>query len=94
MFRAGGEFICISFDSAGRIVSRGLGFGRFSDVARNLQDEFSAKQFDMGGALIAAPSLFPNELSEVVRDALMLRLPYSVAKTLSPHERAAWGSGA
>jgi hypothetical protein len=91
-FRAPGEYITISFDAAGRIVERGVRYGLFRQVASDLQDAAHAGRdpYELGGALITVPSLFPNELSEVVRDALVLRLPPAVGKLLRPHETAAW----
>jgi hypothetical protein len=96
MFRAGGEFVTITFDATGRINERGLGFGRFAQVAQQLQDQADGDRngYDMGGAIIVTPFLYPADVSEIVRDALMLRLPPSLTRTLTPHQAAAWSRGA
>lgn len=94
MFRAGGEFVTITFGTDGRITGRGLGYGQLWQVARDLCNEATAKAYELGGAIIVNPELSPDNVSEVVRDALALKLPYSLTKSLGLYERQLWSRGA
>lgn len=94
MFRAGGEFVTVTFGTDGRIIGRGLGYGQLWQVARDLADEATARCYELGGAILARPELSPDDVSEVVRDALALKLPYSLTKSLGLYERQLWSRGA
>jgi hypothetical protein len=89
MFRAGGPFVGITFNDEGKIRERGVFFGSFAHVADDIE-RCALNNYRIGGAVISSPAIFPQELSDLVRDALALRLGWNMKKILAPHEAAAW----
>lgn len=95
IFRSGGIFVCVGFNSEGQISDRAIRFGSLPLVAEEM---FAAslsdrRGYELGGAVIAAPSLYPTELSDVVRDALHVKFSPSMAQFMLKHEAAAWCKG-
>jgi hypothetical protein len=93
-FRAPGTFIAIAFDPDGRVVERSVAFGQFGQVARDLYIASTTPRrgYELAGALIVKPSLSPEEVSSLLRDALALKLPAELGKFIEPHWSGQWVS--
>lgn len=90
MIRAGNSFVAITFDVDGTVVSRAVHFGPPHDVTQEIMAGATTQRYEFGGALIALPSLTPDELQRTVSSALAVKLDRRMHTYLHPHEAAAW----
>ena len=92
IYRQPDSFVCMTFDAGGQLCRRQISFGQLHEVAENiLRDAGSERHgYELGGAVIAAPSLYPSELAMILRDALAIKLSGEMTRFLTPDQAAAW----
>jgi hypothetical protein len=86
------SFVCITFDASGQLCRRQISFGQIHEVAEGIHRDAQSERhgYELGGAVIAAPSFYPAELSMVLRDALAIKLSGPMARFLTPDQAAQW----
>ena len=91
IYRQSTAWITLPFDIEGKVRERALAFGRFDEVSQHIARVACGERgYEMGGAVIAAPFMFPDGVLRAVNDALAIKLSHKMAQNLRPELAAAW----